>query len=46
MYILGENYDERYGLDEYDQYDPLEEFFEDDEYEDEYTSNHCFPQEW
>ena len=30
MMILGERYDERYGLDEYDAYDP---FKEDDKYE-------------
>lgn len=30
MMILGERYDERYGLDEYDAYDPFEE---DDKYE-------------
>lgn len=31
MYILGENYDEYYGFDEYDLYDPFEgEDFEDE----------------
>ena len=49
MMILGEEYDERWGLSEYDPYDPFwtpSDELDWDGYEDEYSHNHCFPQEW